>query len=426
MSVQCQIRKLISAGSGELISSPGLCYPLLTMTMDIDFHPRTLRRNIWKALLCASDQEIHDGMHFYDGAYGLCRFFSRLHPGISPEQVAGIYSALSPMNTWDTNVSNVLDVLRYSSRTFRIDDWHPHEGNRQLSVNTSNVNRDKALRIAIGADPLSVLKGRKVTAFYRAISNPSDPSPIPVDRHLINQALGVFPDKMTQSKLASDREIYTRVENAYLDLGRREGIGNRLASVAWFVQRRIERSGQIPIFHPGAPVCCERPMHSHGIKNGWRRFHCDLCGITRSARRPSSILPSGDSRRAHIARQEVLGKLQIDSPIAFPLSVLGKAPIVYLPSGHPHRNSAGWQYAARHIVMEYTGEILRRDEHVHHIDGDKFNCQRDNLKVMLAEEHGRFHGRYQLLYMLRDHEGKWAKSDVPPFSEMGDDSDIPL
>lgn len=390
-------------------------------------------------------------MHFYDGAYGLCRFFSKLHPEVSPEQVAGIYSALSPMNTWDTNVSNVLEVLRFTKDPYMYDgrfSWGPFKGltedeaveqdhakfdkiveeiiTGRMKVNTSNINRDKALKIAAGADPLTVLKGRKVTAFYRAISNPSDASPIPVDRHLINQALGIFPDKSTQSTLANNSEIYSRVESAYLDLGKREGVGNRLASVAWFVQRRIERSGQIPIFHPGSPVCCNRPMHSHGVKEGWRRFHCNSCGITRSAR-PSSILPaSTNSRQAHVERQEALGRLQIDSPIEFPLSILGKAPIVYLPSGHPHRNSAGWQYVARHIVMDYTGEILRRDEHVHHVDGDKFNCRRDNLKVMLAEEHGRFHGRYQLLYMLRDHEGKWAKSEVPRFSEMADDSDIPF
>lgn len=355
-----------------------------TQDIDIDLHPRTLRRNIWKALLCASDQEIHEGMHFYEGAYGLCRFFSRLHPDVSTEQVAGIYSALSPMNTWDTNVSNILDVLR---------DWSA------ASVNTTDVNLHKALQIRIGADPLNVLQGRKVRAFYRAISDPSDTTQIPVDRHLINLALGVFPDKSAQSRLASDPNIYTRVENAYLDLGRREKIGNRLASIAWFVQRRVSRDGQGLLHHPDSPVCCGRPMWGHGSE----RLKCPACG--------KSLTKQPKPKRTT--------NVQLDYTISFPLGDLRKLyPIVYLPPGHPHRNSAGWQYLARHIVMDYIGEKLHRDEHVHHINGDKFDCRRDNLKVMLAQEHGRFHGRYQLLYMLRDHAGKWAKSEVPRFSEL--------
>ncbi len=354
--------------------------------IDLDLHPRTLRRNIWKALLCASDQEIHDGMHFYEGAHGLCRFFSRLHPDVSVQQVAGIYSALSPMNTWDTNVSNILDVLRDLS---------------SASVNTTDINLHKALQIRMGASPLAVLQGRKVRAFYNAIANPDDTTSVPVDRHLINLAIGIFPDKMTQSRLASDQDIYTRVENAYLDLGRRERIGNRLASIAWFVQRRISRTGQSLIYHPDSPVCCGRPMWSRGAE----KLRCEACG---------KVQP----RDPH-SKRKVRPLVKLDVSISFPLGVLRtRYPIVYLPNGHPHRNSGGWQYVARHIVMEHTGELLRRDEHVHHINGDKFDCRRDNLKVMLAEEHGRFHGRYQLLYMLRDHEGKWASSPVPSFAEM--------
>lgn len=272
----------------------------------LDIHPRSLKRNIWRGLLCASDQEIHEGMHFYEGAYGLCRFFSRAHPDVSPSQVAGIYSALSPMNTWDTNVSNILEVLRDGTAA---------------SVNTTDINLHKALQIRVGAAPLDVLQGRKVRAFYRAISEPEDTTHVPVDRHLINLALGVFPDKNMQSRLASDRDIYTGVENAYLDLGRRE--------------------------------------------------------------------------------------------ISFPLSIVQRAPIVYLPRNHPHRNSAGWQYLSRHVVMEITGEKLRRDEHVHHDNRDKTDCRAENLKVMLAEHHGRHHASYQLLYMLRDRLGRWAPSEIP-------------
>jgi hypothetical protein len=178
---------------------------------------RTMRLNIWAGLQSATPQEIADGLDFYPGAHGLCRLFSSMHPDVSTSHVAGIYAALSPLNTWDTNVANILDVLR---------DWS------SASVNTTDVNLHKALRIRCGEDPDKVLVGRKVRAFYRAIADPVDALPIAVDRHLINLALGIVPNKAEQSALANNGKLYSRVEQVYAELGAREGLGNRLASVA--------------------------------------------------------------------------------------------------------------------------------------------------------------------------------------------------
>lgn len=40
-----------------------------------------LRRNIWRGVLCATDQEIHEGLSFYPGAHGLCRLFASIFIG---------------------------------------------------------------------------------------------------------------------------------------------------------------------------------------------------------------------------------------------------------------------------------------------------------------------------------------------------------
>lgn len=360
---------------------------------DIDLHPRTLRRNIWRGLLSATDQEIRDGLDFYPGAHGLCRLLAMSH-GKKPQQVAGIYAALSPLNTWDTNIDNIISILR---------------DGLFASVNTTNANRDKALRIAEGEHPLDVLKGRKVTSFYLGISDPGDRYPIPVDRHLICLALGI---KITSNQhlrsLSSSREIYHKVESAYRDLGRREGLGNRLASIAWFVQRRIQ-SNQSPIIQPGSPTCCGQPMWSHGAKI--RRWYCAMC---KKSRVNQKIL----IKRPHI--DDIL----IDIPVIGPKTKLGFAgksrqrPIIYLDKSNPFANSAGYQYLSRFVVQYTTGERLRPDEHVHHANGVLTDCRRDNLEVWLSERHGRFHARHQLLYMLRDRvTGRFMKSPVPSFSE---------
>lgn len=193
---------------------------------------QAMAERIERALSCASDQELRDGLDFYPGAHGLCRAFSRFHPHlfISAESVAGIYAALSPMNGWESNVANVLDVLRFGA---------------DARVNTSRPNLVKAVAIRNGGLPLEVLRGRKVTAFWRGIAFPDDLSALPIDRHLINLALGLAPDKNVQSRLASDPAIYHAVEEVYGALGDKHGMGNRLASIAWFVQRRLSRDFQL-------------------------------------------------------------------------------------------------------------------------------------------------------------------------------------
>lgn len=370
---------------------------------DFDLHPRTLRRNIWAGLLCASDQEIIDGMDFYPGAHGLCELFASIYATpINPLcacHVAGIYAALSPMNTWDTNVANILDILR---------DWSA------ASVNTTDINLHKALAIRCGADPLSILSGRKVRAFYNCIANPDDTSIAPaIDRHLINLALGVIPDKNEQSRLASNRDIYTKVENAYQYLGRREGIGNRLASIAWFVQRRISRTGQLPFYHPSSPICCNRPMWTQGAY----RFQCGTCRRTRA--------------RQYRTLKNPLPQVLLDPylPVSlFQLSADDRGRIrINLGTSHPNATRSGWQWLSRYVVESKLGYRLRRDEHVHHINGVLGDCRLSNLEVWLAERHGRHHARTQLLYMFRDDKGRFAPSRVPTYcDQLKDEHDIDL
>lgn len=364
---------------------------------------RNMTKRIYRALLCASDQEIADGLAFYPGAYGLCRFLSRVanksrhgKHRLHPRSVAGIYAALSPMNTWDTNVANILDVIRNGS---------------SASVNTTDINLHKALTILSGVDPEIALSGRKVVSFYRCISQPDRVSlPPAIDRHLINLALGIAPGKNIQSTLAGDDALYSRVESAYVAMGQRadlHSLGNRLASIAWFVQRRVLRDGQAPILYPSRAVCCQRPAHSHGEKN----YRCPVCKTIKR-----KIAPIVRSRRSTIALESLI----LDIPIPGTRSVIevNGRPALYLGKGHRWANSAGFQFAARAAVMEETGEKLSREENVHHSDGDILNCRRNNLEVWLEEHHGSFHANRQLLYMLRDRSGRFAPSSVPSFSEM--------
>lgn len=368
---------------------------------------RTIRRNIWSALLSASDQEIHDGLSFYPGAHGLCRLLALAH-NTTPQHVAGIYAALSPMNGWETNVTNTLDVLRWAQ------DPTPNYVSLP-KVNTPFPNLDKAITIARGIDPVLVLSGRKVLAFYRAISTPSDDTHIPVDRHLICLALGISsPTQNHLSRLSNSSSLFSRLHDIYLSLGQREGIGNRLASIAWFIQRRLAKSGsnQLPIPHPDSPICCNRPMWHFGRSP--KRLYCPTCKTskhlsppTRHVKRPSNLLVD-----------ERLTPIISTSPLSLDKRGRVKISLSSSYSYSHHANSAGWQWLSRFIVEYLTGERLRKDEHVHHENGIFQDCRSSNLSVYLAEHHGRHHARHQLLYMLRDRvTGKFLPSTVPKFAE---------
>lgn len=361
-------------------------------------HPRDMRARIWRAILCASDQEIRDGLDFYPGAHGLCKLFALMFardlPHLTVEHVAGIYAALSPMNGWDTNVSNVLDVLRWV-----VAGGVPLELPR---VNTPNPNLQKALKIAQGADSLSILRGEKVRAFYRGIANPDDRTPIPVDRHLLTLACGSVTNKNELSRMASDHELWEKVWQAYADIGQREiyggePLGNRIASIAWFVQRRRSRNGQVPIFAPSSFICCQRPTHSQGAK---RRL-CSVCGKSTSKIAPEVRFDKHDA---------TFGRLD-----SFRISYHHTRRIIHCGKGHPYANQWGWQYFSRYVVMKELGRRIGKDEHVHHVNLDK-SCDTldgSNYRLLLAETHGKYHRYLADLAGYRDDLGRFMEHNEP-------------
>lgn len=347
-----------------------------------------MRSRIWRTLQLATHQEIADGLAFYPGAHGLCRLLAPLstHPRLTPKHIAGIYAALSPMNTWDSNVANIIDVIRDHSAA---------------SVNTTDINLHKALRIRMGEDPERVLGGSKVRSFYRAIADPSNILPVAIDRHLINCALGlVNPTKREQADLAHDDTLYTRVEAVYHDLGRRERIGNRLASVVWFVQRRLSRTGQKPITNqdalpPIGPVCCGRSMHGHGP----RQFRCPACR--------STIVPTYRKRlaRTHTGSWSVVWSVD-GLPIWHDAD---HRACVTLHPRHPYANSAGYQRLARFLIAEGLGYLPRPDEHTHHTNGNLTDDRVDNLELVAVEYHGRLHA--SAAFVGRGEDGRFVERD---------------
>lgn len=119
-------------------------------------------RNITKAYRLSTPQDRADGMHWYDDARA---FAAILDSDVA--RAAGIIAALSPNQSWPVN--------RRMAAEF-------YDGRRNVHT-TNNVN--KALAILGGAEPLSVLGGPKVRAFYANIMGLDSAEAVTIDRHAI-------------------------------------------------------------------------------------------------------------------------------------------------------------------------------------------------------------------------------------------------
>ena len=60
----------------------------------------------------------------------------------------------------------------------------------------------------------------------------------------------------------------------------------------------------------------------------------------------------------------------------------------------------------RDIMEKKLGRLLRADEEVHHIDGNHFNNDPDNLIILSKSEHSKIHSSWK----ARDEHGKYVKT----------------
>lgn len=126
--------------------------------------------NRYKPFLRHVDESFENGRTWYFRAHERLWRLSHKH-AVSVETVAGIAAALSPLTTWGSNLEALRAVLEGDQQ--RLDFHHGLKGNQR-----------KAKEILQGTDPLDVLGGQKVTAFYRSLL--LEPGAVCVDSHMWN------------------------------------------------------------------------------------------------------------------------------------------------------------------------------------------------------------------------------------------------
>lgn len=152
-------------------------------------------RNVLAVWNATSDDDKSAGAQWYQTARKLGKSLDHEFK-LRPNSGAGIIAALSPSMSWENN--------QIEARSLIVAGW---------SRLQSAANNHKALRIKAGANPLDVLGGNKVRAFYACIVDADDKRAC-IDRHAVAVYMG---------RHISDREqkglervgIYDRIANAY-------------------------------------------------------------------------------------------------------------------------------------------------------------------------------------------------------------------
>jgi hypothetical protein len=168
----------------------------------------------WNA---ASAADLATGLDWYEHA----RTFAR-SLGLDDETGAGVVAALSPMNGWSANMT----LARGLTERYLAGEAMPTSGFGLRG------NVLKAWRILDGQDPLDVLRGQKVTAFYANIMG--DPNAVTVDRWAARIARGDPSDK----GLVTAKQ-YREMADAYRDAADRVGVTPReLQAAVWTHYRK--------------------------------------------------------------------------------------------------------------------------------------------------------------------------------------------
>ena len=187
--------------------------------------------NILAVYNAATAEDLREGLAWYQTAHDWCRVQAGSRREYLIARNAGIVAALSPLNGWENNKRKAAEVI---SKRGRITVVKGQPNGIGLGANVA-----KAIAIYNGADPLDVLSGDKVRAFYRTILHPQgDIDPV-IDRHAFDIAVGERTDEKRRGIL-SRKGVYSEFAHAYREAAKVAGIGSaQMQAVTWIAWRNI-------------------------------------------------------------------------------------------------------------------------------------------------------------------------------------------
>lgn len=156
--------------------------------------------SILAVFFSANAVERHEGLSWYGRAQSVARRLADQH-GYDVSTIAGVISALSPNNRWERNVIDAEALIKV----------YTYGGDVEaLKVCTFSKNKAKAIAILQGDDPLDVLGGHKVRAFYDCIIGGDS---VCVDGHAYSIWLGQRVTTNNTPKISD--KLYNKISEDY-------------------------------------------------------------------------------------------------------------------------------------------------------------------------------------------------------------------
>lgn len=176
--------------------------------------------NILRVFDDATAQEVIDGMRWYRVAQSDAKRLT----GLGRVKAAGIVAALSPQKRWEMN----LEIAREFVRSGGLASVHV------------KANCDKARAILNGADPMDILGGLKVRAFYQNLADPETSGPVTIDGHAFciwqGKRIGLGSDLRVPSSARAHSEIVQDYREAAGIVGI---LPHQLQAITWVAWRRL-------------------------------------------------------------------------------------------------------------------------------------------------------------------------------------------
>lgn len=343
----------------------------------------TPRDNILHYNSLCSHEELIAARFFYLE----CRRFIGWLAGISTlsiNQCAAIVAALSPRAVWRQNQLDAIAIC--------VDGGASAETSRKHGYQSLPRDLGRARDIANGAPIGDVLRGVKVNAFYRNMIEPEIDCGIPVDRHLCRALYGHhLSESDITLKLRGDGTRTAEAiisETATLLHLRPIELANRL----WYVVRRLSHERGQHNFKFSALDW--RPLYPGGD------YHLSM----RKRNKPSLNLLPGCSYRPWLE----------ETPFSAPSygNEFEDRGRVCVNIGRGHKYASGgraWEYRYRLVIKYELERNLRRDEHVHHLTHNSSLDNPEQLELLLAESHGKYHSKVATLAGWRDDLGRFVE-----------------
>ena len=182
----------------------------------------------------STDAERIEGMQWYPAAHHDVNSIAR-RVGRDTRIIAGVVAALSPNVWWERCLQDAETLAAGFNDGRAIED---------ISVTTYHGNREKAWRILQGEEPQDIVRGPKVSAFYRNLLG--DWSVPTIDTHAINAWHG---RRVVGSNLKLRNRVTTfrKVTADYTRAAATHGVTPaEFQAVLWITWKRRVTQGKVP------------------------------------------------------------------------------------------------------------------------------------------------------------------------------------